>query len=158
MGPNDAISDPGGIQRRRPPRVDKENPVRPDCRWSPRMERTRLRLPRVYAHVNPDSRTSFHKFLPVDVLPRITARRFTAKPRVGKIVFTASGYIHMGVTKTKRREARETSPRGRRVRDAGSDRNDFSMGVFVSRPFEISLSPALAETRRLLPVAPLLNP
>lgn len=79
-----------------PPRVDKENPVRPVdcCRWSPRMERTRLRLPRVYAHVNPDSRASFHKFLPADVLPRITARRFTAKPRVGKIVFTASGYTY----------------------------------------------------------------
>lgn len=57
-------------------------------------KRTTATLARVYAHVNPDSRASFHKFLPADVLPRITARRFTAKPRVGKIVFTASGYTY----------------------------------------------------------------
>lgn len=76
-----------------PPRVDKENPVRPvDCRSSFSNGAYATTLARVYAHVNPDSRTSFHKFLPADILPRITARRFTAKPRVGKIVFTASGY------------------------------------------------------------------
>lgn len=35
-----------------------------------------------YAHVNPDSQSSFHKFLLADVLLRITARRFTTKAGV----------------------------------------------------------------------------
>lgn len=98
VGPNDAISDPEGISKDGPSRVDKKNPVQPvDCRSSSRMKHTAatacpcICLP---AHVNPDSRASFHKFLPADVLPRITARRFTAKLRVGKIVFTASGYTY----------------------------------------------------------------
>jgi len=148
VGPNDAISDPGGISKDGPPCVDKENPVQPvDCRSSSRMEHTAATLVRVYAHVNPDSRASFHKFLPADVLPRITARRFTAKPRVGKIVFTASGCTY-GELRRRRGEARETPSGTASPADAGSDRNDFSMRVFVSRPFEVSFR--LAETRRLV--------
>lgn len=62
-------------------------------------------------NVNPDSRASFHKFLPADVLPRITARRFTAKPCVGKIVFTASGYTYGSYEDEEEKpETRETPP------------------------------------------------
>jgi len=39
---------------------------------------------RVCARKPGDSRASFHKFLPADVLPGITARRFTAKPVLAK--------------------------------------------------------------------------
>lgn len=51
----------------------------------------------------------------------------------------------MGVTKTKRRSAGDVA-RGRRVLDAESDQNDFSMRVFVSRSFEVSLICPTPET------------
>lgn len=43
--------------------------------------------------------------------------------------------MHRSYEDEEERSARERR-RGQRVLDAGSDRNDFSMGVFVSRPFE----------------------
>lgn len=120
------------------PRVDKANPARPvDCRRESRrvVSKGAYVVPRcscICARKPGDSRASFHKFLPADVLPGITARRFTANPCWQNRVYGAGIYIW------ETRGRRDVPPGTESAVYAESDRNDFSMEAFMSRSFEVA--------------------